>query len=190
MNGINECIRNFTANQHDITDEAGHEFACGLLDHMRVKMVQFQEETGNLFNLEATPAEGTSYRFAKEDRKRFPDILQAGTPEAPYYTNSSQIPVGYTDDPFLALTLQEKLQGKYTGGTVFHLYMAERITDAESCKTLVRKTLERFRIPYITVTPVFSICPKHGYIQGEHKFCPKCDHELLLKKTKETTINE
>ena len=190
VNGINECIRNFTANQHDITDEAGHEFACKLLDHMREKMVQFQEETGNMFNLEATPAEGTSYRFAKEDRKRFTDILQAGTPEAPYYTNSSQIPVGYTDDPFLALTLQEKLQGKYTGGTVFHLYMAERIPDAESCKTLVRKTLERFRIPYITVTPVFSICPKHGYIQGEHKFCPKCDSELMLKKTTEMTIDE
>ncbi len=190
VNGINECIRNFYGNQYDITDETGHVFACELLDHMREKMVQFQEETGNLFNLEATPAEGTSYRFAKEDRKCFSDILQAGTPDAPYYTNSSQIPVGYTDDPFLALTLQEKLQGKYTGGTVFHLYMAERITDAESCKNLVRKTLERFRIPYITVTPVFSICPKHGYIMGEHKFCPQCDRELIIKKSTELTVDE
>ena len=190
VNGINECIRNFTNDSYDIIDERGHAFACEILDHIRQKIVEFQEETGNLFNLEATPAEGTSYRFAKEDKKRFPDILQAGVPDAPYYTNSSQIPVGYTDDPFAALSLQETLQGKYTGGTVFHLYMAERISDAEACKKLVRKTLERFRVPYITVTPVFSICPKHGYIDGEHTYCPKCDQELLAKKSAELSLDD
>ncbi|MBN1294912.1 MAG: ribonucleoside triphosphate reductase [Candidatus Latescibacteria bacterium] len=190
VNGINECIRNFTKDSYDIIDERGHAFASQILDHIRQKIVEFQEETGNLFNLEATPAEGTSYRFAKEDKKRYPDILQAGVPDAPYYTNSSQIPVGFTDDPFTALSLQETLQGKYTGGTVFHLYMAERISNAESCKKLVRKTLERFRVPYITVTPVFSICPKHGYIDGEHTYCPKCDQELLAKKSAELSIDD
>ena len=190
VNGINECIRNFTEDKYTIIDDEGNAFACELLDHMRERMVEFQEETGNLFNLEATPAEGTSYRFAKEDKKRHPDILQAGVPEAPYYTNSSQIPVGYTDDPFVALSKQEALQGKYTGGTVFHLYMGERITGAEMCKNLVRKTLERFRIPYITITPVFSICPKHGYIQGEHQFCPQCDKDKLQQKVAELPIEE
>ncbi len=182
VNGINECIRNFTGDAYDIADERGHAFACEMLDHIRQKIVEFQEETGNLFNLEATPAEGTTYRFAKEDRKRFPEILQAGSPESPYYTNSSQLPVGYSDDPYVALAHQEMLQGKYTGGTVFHLYMGERISNAEVCKRLVKKTLERFRVPYITITPVFSICPVHGYIDGEVKFCPKCDEELMLKK--------
>jgi len=190
VNGINECIRNFAKNEYDITVEHGHMFACEILDHMREKIVEFQKETGNLFNLEATPAEGTSYRFAKEDRKRFPDILQAGMFDAPYYTNSSQLPVGYTDDPFVALTHQEKLQGKYTGGTVFHLYMGERISSAETCKNLVRKTLEQFRIPYITVAPVFSICPKHGYIPGEHTYCPKCDQELIARKTSAVTLDD
>jgi ribonucleoside-triphosphate reductase len=190
VNGINECIRNFAKNEYDITVERGHMFACEILDHMREKIVEFQKETGNLFNLEATPAEGTSYRFAKEDKKRFPDILQAGMFDAPYYTNSSQLPVGYTDDPFVALTHQEKLQGKYTGGTVFHLYMGERISSAETCKNLVRKTLEQFRIPYITVAPVFSICPKHGYIPGEHTYCPKCDQELIARKTSAMTLDD
>lgn len=190
VNGLNECIRNFSQDEYDITDERGHIIACQILDHIRDKIVGFQEETGTMFNLEATPAEGTSYRFAKEDKKRFADILQAGTPDAPYYTNSSQIPVGYTDDPFKALTLQETLQGKYTGGTVFHLYMGERLTDAETCKKLVQKTLKQFRIPYITVTPVFSICPKHGYIVGEHKYCSECDRELLAKKSTELTLDE
>ncbi|MCE5248885.1 ribonucleoside triphosphate reductase [bacterium] len=190
VNGINECIRNFTRNEYDITDERGHAFACEILDHMREKIVDFQEETGNLFNLEATPAEGTTYRFAKEDKKRFPDILQAGMFDAPYYTNSSQLPVGHTDDPFAALTHQEALQGKYTGGTVFHLYMSEHISSPEACKNLVRKTLERFRIPYITVTPVFSICPKHGYITGEHTYCPKCDEELIARKYSTMTLDD
>ena len=184
VNGINEMIRNFSDNAHDITSEAGHQFAVRLLDHIRAKMLQFQDETGHMYNLEATPAEGTTYRFAKEDRKRFPDILQAGTPDMPYYTNSSQLPVGYTDDPFEALEMQEELQRKYTGGTVLHLYMTERISDANSCMLLVRRALERFSQPYITITPTFSICPKHGYMGGEHKYCPKCDDELLEKKRK------
>ena len=182
VNGINEMIRNFTADEQDITSEWGHQFARRLLDHVRERMVAFQEESGNLYNLEATPAEGTTYRFAKEDRKRWPDILQAGTEEKPYYTNSSQLPVGYTDDPFEALAMQEELQRKYTGGTVLHLYMSERLSSAEACRRLVQRALENFRLPYITVTPTFSICPKHGYLEGEHEFCPRCDDELLARR--------
>ncbi len=184
VNGINEMIRNFTNDAEDITTSFGHALACRLLDHIRARMIEFQESTGHLYNLEATPAEGTTYRFAREDQKRFPDIIQAGIPEAPYYTNSSQLPVGYTDDPFEALAMQEELQGKYTGGTVLHLYMSERISSAEACKRLVRRALENFRIPYITVTPIFSICPKHGYIAGEHQYCPICDQELIARKRK------
>ena len=182
VNGINELVRNFSDDQHDLTTDWGHAFACRLLDHIRARIVQFQEETGHLYNLEATPAEGTTYRFAKEDRKRWPHILQAGTPEQPYYTNSSQLPVGYTDDPFEALTRQEALQAKYTGGTVLHLYMNERLSSVEACKNLVRRALSNFRLPYITVTPTFSICPTHGYLSGEHKFCPRCDAEILARK--------
>ena len=135
-----------------------------------------------MYNLEATPAEGTTYRFAREDRKRFPEILQAGTSEHPYYTNSSQLPVGLTNDPFEALERQEELQKKYTGGTVLHLYMGEKISSVEACKKLVRRSLERYGLPYITVTPTFSICPKHGYLAGEHEFCPTCDVELIAEK--------
>lgn len=182
VNGVNEMIRNFTDDSHDITTEWGHAFAVRLLDHVRVRIVRFQEETGNLYNLEATPAEGTTYRFAKEDRKRYPDILQAGTDHEPYYTNSSQLPVGYTDDPFLALELQDSLQTKYTGGTVLHLYMGTRVSSADACKKFVRRALENFRLPYITVTPTFSICPTHGHIEGEHEFCPKCDEERIAQK--------
>ncbi len=185
VNGINEMIRNFTGDEHDITSEWGYDFACRLLDHIRSRMTEFQEETGHMYNLEATPAEGTTYRFAKEDRKRYPGILQAGTDDMPYYTNSSQLPVGFTDDPFEALERQEHLQRKYTGGTVLHLYMSERISSISACKALVRRALERFSMPYITVTPTFSICPKHGYLSGELRFCPKCDDELIAKKLKE-----
>jgi len=190
VNGLNECIRNFTGDEFDITDERGHAFACDYLDFIRTKIVQFQEETGTLFNLEATPAEGTTYRFAKEDRKRFADIFQAGTPDAPYYTNSSQLPSGFSDDPFQAITHQEPLQRKYTGGTVFHLYMGEQLSSAEACKQIVKRTLEKFRIPYITITPVFSICPKHGYIKGEVKYCPLCDKELMEQKRRELIIDD
>ena len=188
VNGMNEMIRNFTNDEHDITDDWGHAFALKILDHVRSRMVEFQTETGHMYNLEATPAEGTTYRFAKEDKKRFPDILQAGTPEHPYYTNSSQLPVGYTDDPFLALEMQDDLQKKYTGGTVLHLYMNEAVSSAEACRELVRRVLTTFRLPYITVTPTFSICPKHGYISGRHDFCPYCDAELLAKKKAEAAV--
>ncbi|MBI2444374.1 MAG: ribonucleoside triphosphate reductase [Candidatus Magasanikbacteria bacterium] len=175
INGLNEAIRNFTADQENITTPVGQQFAAAVLDFMRGKLQSFQEETKNLYNLEATPAEGTTYRFAKEDQKRFPDILQAGTREAPYYTNSSQLPVGYTDDVFEALKLQDALQTKYTGGTVLHCYLNERVSSPAACRRLVRAVLSNFRLPYITITPTFSICPKHGYLAGEWDWCPKCD---------------
>ena len=135
-----------------------------------------------MYNLEASPAEGATYRFAKEDKKRFPGVLHAGTEERPYYTNSTQLPVGFTTDPFEALLRQDDLQTKYTGGTVLHLYMEERLSSPEACRDLVRKCLERFRLPYITITPTFSVCPKHGYLSGEHEFCSKCDEEILNQK--------
>ena len=182
VNGVNEMIRNFTADEHDITSEWGHAFAVRLLDHIRARIAAFQEETGHMYNLEATPAEGTTYRFAREDRKRYPMILQAGTEDAPYYTNSSQLPVGFTDDAFEALERQDDLQRKYTGGTVLHLYMSENISSIDACRNLVRRALTRFRLPYITITPTFSICPKHGYLAGEHEFCPTCDEEALSRK--------
>lgn len=185
VNGVNEMIRNFTNDEHDITDSFGQAFANRFLEYIRNKMVVFQQETGSMYNLEATPAEGTTYRLAKEDRKRYPDIIQAGTKAAPYYTNSSQLPVGFTDDPFTALNLQESLQSKYTGGTVMHLYMGERISDSKTCRKLLKRVLENYRIPYVTVTPTFSICPKHGYISGEHKFCPLCDEELIAVKRRQ-----
>ncbi|MDU1224730.1 ribonucleoside triphosphate reductase [Varibaculum cambriense] len=177
VNGMNEMVRNFTDDAEDITGEMGHKMCADLLDHIRERMVQLQEETGHLYNLEATPAEGTTYRFAKEDAKRFPGIIQAGTADAPYYTNSSQLPVGYTQDAFQALEEQVELQGKYTGGTVLHLYMGEAMNSAESCKTLVHRALANFKLPYITITPTFSICPVHGYLSGEHFDCPKCAAE-------------
>lgn len=182
VNGINEMIRNFSGDTDDVTTPAGHALAVRLLDRVRERMTQFQEETGHLYNLEATPAEGTTYRFAREDKKRWPNILQAGTAAQPYYTNSSQLPVGHTDDPFEALSLQEALQGKYTGGTVLHLYMNEAVSSADACKALVRRALSNFRLPYITVTPTFSICPHHGYLAGHHEFCPKCDAELQARQ--------
>ena len=185
VNGVNEMIRNFTADRDDVTTPDGYALALRLLDHVRARILAFQEETGHMYNLEATPAEGTTYRFAKEDRKRYPDILQAGTPAMPYYTNSSQLPVGFTDDPFEALERQEVLQKKYTGGTVLHLYMSERISSSAACRKLVRRALERFALPYITVTPTFSICPSHGYLAGEHEYCPKCDDALLERKRRE-----
>ncbi|WP_378099092.1 ribonucleoside triphosphate reductase [Cellulomonas sp. T2.31MG-18] len=174
VNGINEMIRNFTGDEYDLTDPRGHQLALRILDHVRGRMVEFQEETGHLYNLEATPAEGTTYRFAKEDRKRFAGILQAGTDANPYYTNSSQLPVGFTDDPFEALARQDELQTRYTGGTVLHLYMSERISTADACRELVKRSLSSFRLPYLTITPTFSICPNHGYLAGEHHTCPRC----------------
>ena len=184
VNGINEMVRNFTDDKDDITTESGHALALRLLDHLRERMKGYQEETGSLYNLEATPAEGTTYRFAREDKKRYPDILQAGTEEHPYYTNSSQLPVGYTDDPFEALNCQDDLQIRYTGGTVLHLYMQEQISSPEACRKLVKTALTNYRLPYLTVTPTFSICPKHGYLAGEHEFCPVCDEELMAEMSK------
>jgi len=182
VNGINEMIRNFTADQHDITSEFGHTLAVKLLDHIRARMIEFQDETGNMYNLEATPAEGTTYRFAREDAKRYPGIIQAGTKDTPYYTNSSQLPVGYTSDPFEALEMQDELQRKYTGGTVLHLYMDDPLTSPDAYRQLIKRALSRFRLPYITISPTFSICPKHGYIGGHHEFCPTCDAEIIARK--------
>ncbi|MDD5769979.1 MAG: ribonucleoside triphosphate reductase [Candidatus Gracilibacteria bacterium] len=178
INGMNEAILNFTSGKENITSKFGKDFALEILDIMREKLKQYQEETGNLYNLEATPAEGTTYRFAREDKKQIPNIIQAGTQEAPYYTNSTQLPVGFTDDAFEALEYQNELQCKYTGGTVLHLYLGEKITDGKTCKNFVKKVLENYSLPYITITPTFSICPKHGYISGEHDFCPRCDEEI------------
>ena len=182
VNGINEMIRNFTNDEHNIADEWGQNFAVKFLDYIREKLIKIQEETGHMYNLEATPAEGATTRFAREDKKRFVDIIQAGTKENPFYTNSSQLPVGYTDDPFEALDLQSTLQTKYTGGTVLHLYMGQRISSAKVCRDIVKRVLTNYRLPYITITPTFSICPKHGYISGEHKYCPICDEEKKAAK--------
>jgi ribonucleoside-triphosphate reductase len=177
VNGINEMIRNFSLDVEDITTTEGYDMTVAILDHVRARLVNVQERTGHLYNLEATPAEGTTYRFAKEDRARFPTIVQAGTDEQPYYTNSSQLPVAYTDDPFEALSLQDELQRKYTGGTVLHLYMGERVSDAQACKTIVRRALTTYRLPYLTITPTFSVCSVHGYLAGEHFQCPTCGRD-------------
>ncbi|SNS64769.1 ribonucleoside-triphosphate reductase class III catalytic subunit [Micrococcales bacterium KH10] len=188
VNGLNEMVRNFTGDTEDITTPAGHAMAIELLDHVRAAMVEFQEETGHLYNLEATPAEGTTYRFAKEDRKQFPGILQAGTDQNPYYTNSSQLPVAFTDDPFEALERQEELQGKYTGGTVLHLYMSEQISSATACRNMVRRALTNFKLPYITITPTFSVCPVHGYLAGEQPTCTKCALEFPDREPQECEV--
>lgn len=181
VNGLNECVSNFTGGGADITTPGGKALAEKLLLHIREKLTAFQEETGHLYNLEASPAEGATHRFAREDKKRYPGILQAGTEEAPYYTNSSQMPVGWTDDPFEVLDHQEKLQQMYTGGTVVHLYMAERISTPRACRELVKRCLSTYRIPYLTVTPTFSVSPRYGYLPGEHEFCPKCDDDARTK---------
>jgi len=169
--GLNEALLNFIGK--DIGSPAGRRFAGEVLDFMRERLVKYQEETGNLYNLEATPAEGTSYRLARLDREKYPDIITAGEKE-PYYTNSSQLPVDYTADLFKALKLQDDLQTKYTGGTVFHIFLGERIYDCEMIKYLIKKIFTRFNLPYITFSPTFSICPHHGYLPGEHFYCPKC----------------
>lgn len=179
INGANEMIRNFTNDKENITTKFGREFSLEIIEHLREKIKTFQQVTGNLYNLEATPAEGTTYRFAKEDIKRYPDIIQAGTKENNYYTNSTQLPANFGDDPFEALDLQDELQSNYTGGTVFHLYMKERISSKEACKNLVKNIVTNYKLPYITITPVFSVCKIHGYIAGEHEFCPYCDEEIL-----------
>ncbi|KLD97171.1 ribonucleoside triphosphate reductase [Aliarcobacter butzleri] len=185
VNGMNEMLKNFFYENVDISTKVGNKFCIEILDFMRNKMIKYQEETGNLYNLEATPAEGTTYRFAKEDKKRYKDIIQAGFDKNIYYTNSSQLPADFTDDPFEALELQDELQCKYTGGTVLHLYMREKVSSTEACRKFVKNVISNFRLPYITVTPVFSICEIHGYIDGEHEYCPKCDEEILKKELKD-----
>lgn len=180
VNGMNEMVRNFTADTFDITDKRGEAFCLQILDHMRARLKEYQEDTGNLYNLEATPAEGTTYRFAREDAKRYNDILQAGFGKNIYYTNSSQIPADHTDDPFEALDLQNKLQCKYTGGTVQHLYMSEKLSDIEACKRFVKSVISHYQIPYLTITPVFSICEIHGYLNGEQESCPYCGSETTV----------
>lgn len=182
VNGINEMIRNMTNDVEDITTPTGQEIAEEVLNFIRDLMVEFQKETGHLYNLEATPAEGATTRFARADKEKYPDIIQAGTDEAPYYTNSSQLPVGYTDDPFTALDLQDKLQTKYTGGTVLHLYMNQKLPSGDVCKKFVKTVLTNYNLPYISVTPVFSICPRHGYVAGQHKYCPICEHEYAAER--------
>ena len=190
VNGMNEMIRNFTNDEYDIADSRGQQMAKELLDFINAQLLRYQDETGNLYNLEATPAEGTTYRFAREDAKRFDDIIQAGYEDAPYYTNSSQLPVDFSADPFAVLELQDDLQKKYTGGTVLHLYMNERVSSPDVCKQLVKKVLTNYRLPYISITPSFSVCPKHGYISGDHEFCPLCDKEIMLKHADELDFNK
>ena len=181
VNGGNEMIRNFTDGKHDITSKWGAKFAEDLLNYIRKRMKDFQNETGNLYNLEASPGEGATHRFAREDAKRYPDIIQAGCKETGkiYYTNSTQLPSWYTDDLFMALKLQDTLQTRYTGGTVFHMYMSEMVSSPEACRDIVRKILTNFKMPYITVTPLFSVCEKHGYLKGRHDYCPICDDEII-----------
>lgn len=181
VNGGNEMIRNFTNGKHDITSKWGAKFAEDMLNYIRKRMKDFQNETGNLYNLEASPGEGATHRFAREDAKRYPDIIQAGCKETGkiYYTNSTQLPAWYTDDLFMALKLQDTLQTRYTGGTVFHMYMSEMVSSPEACRDIVRKILTNFKMPYITVTPLFSVCEKHGYLKGRHDYCPICDDEII-----------
>jgi ribonucleoside-triphosphate reductase len=181
VNGMNEMVQNFSSNRENLSTSWGIDFSLRILEFMRQIIRDYQQRSGNLYNLEATPAEGTTYRFAKEDKKRYPAIIQAGEGENIYYTNSSQLPVGYTSDPFEALSLQDDLQCKYTGGTVLHLYINERIESAEACRVFIKNVLTNFKLPYITVTPLFSVCPVHGYLAGEHEFCPLCD-ELILQQ--------
>lgn len=172
--GMNESLLNFMGK--DICSEEGRAFAIKVLDFMRDLLLKFQEETDQLFNLEATPAEGTAYRLAKIDKELYPDIITAGQ-DSPYYTNSTQLPVSFTDDIFSALDLQEELQVRYTGGTVFHIYLGERIENIEACKKLLQRIMGRYRVPYITITPTFSICLDHGYLPGEQYECSQCGRE-------------
>lgn len=189
INGMNEALLNLTG--QTIATPEGMAIAIDMLDFMRGKLMDYQNETNNLYNLEASPAEGAAYRFAKKDKEMYPDIIAANEKAYqeqgadPYYTNSTHLPVDFTDDIFTALDLQDELQTKYTGGTVLHGFLGEKIQDPESAKKLVRKIAENYRLPYYTITPTFSICPKHGYLSGEHKYCPKCDEEMGFSEVTE-----
>lgn len=183
--GMNEACQNlFRKKEQNIASEEGYALAIETLDFMREKLMAYQDETGDVYNLEATPGEGTTRRFAVGDKKKFPDIFTAAKKEeeTPYYTNSSQLPVDHTDDIFTALKHQDQLQTKYTGGTVLHGFMGEKISSAKAVGKLVKKIAENFSLPYFTITPTFSICPVHGYLAGEHKWCPKCDAEKEAKQ--------
>jgi ribonucleoside-triphosphate reductase (formate) len=176
--GMNEALLNLIGK--DITSKEGKKLAEEILTHMRDRIISYQKETGNMYNLEATPAEGVAGRLPLLDKQKYPDIIFANDEEVrkngatPYYTNSSQLPVGHTSDIFEALDLQDQIQTKYTGGTVLHGFLGERLWDTETTKKLVRKIAEKYTLPYFTLTPTFSICPVHGYLSGEHKLCPKC----------------
>jgi ribonucleoside-triphosphate reductase len=185
INGMNEALLNFIGK--DMSSQEGRVFAMKVLDFMNEKLKDFQEDTGNFFNLEATPAEGTSYRFAKIDKEKHPDIMVANEEDwkagaAPFYTNSTQLPVNYTHDLFEALELQDELQTRYTGGTVLHAFMGERISDADTCKKLVKRISYNYKLPYFTITPTFSVCPVHGYLKGKIQLCPKSHSEADLKR--------
>lgn len=172
LTGMNEALLNFIG--ENIGSRKGRRFTLEVMDFMREKLVKYQKDTGNIYNLEATPAESTAYRLALKDKKKYPDIVSAGTKKVPYYTNSTHLPVNYTTDSFEALKIQDKLQSKYTGGTVLHLFLGEQISNVNTVKALVKKVFEKFHLPYITLTPTFSICPSHGYLTGEHFECPQC----------------
>jgi len=182
INGMNEACLNLMGK--DISTPEGHALAAEILDFMRERLMDYQNETNNLYNLEATPGEGCTYRFAKKDQQIYPGIICSNSEAVtkfqadPYYTNSTNLHVSHTDDIFSALDLQDDLQTKYTGGTVLHGYLGERLANGEVAKKLVKKIVENYRLPYFTITPTFSICPKHGYLSGEHKYCPKCDREI------------
>ena len=185
INGMNEAVLNLMGK--DISTPEGHACAAEMLDFMREKLMDFQNETNNLYNLEATPGEGCTYRFAKKDQQLYPGIICANNEAVkaganPYYTNSTHLHVNFTADIFSALDLQDDLQVKYTGGTVLHGYLGERLPNGDAAKKLVKKIVENYRLPYFTITPTFSICPKHGYLSGEHKYCPKCDEEIGYKE--------
>ena len=180
---LNEAMINFFGEEDNLTSKKGREFGLEIMEHMREKLMTYQQETNQLFNLEATPGESTTYRFAKADKKKYGDKIIAASDisqnkgNAPYYTNSSQLPVNFTDDIFEALDLQDDFQCKYTGGTVLHVFLGERLPSVESVKHFVKKIANNYKLPYFSITPTFSICPKHGYISGEHMYCPKCDAE-------------
>jgi ribonucleoside-triphosphate reductase (formate) len=182
--GMNEALLNFEPIRNNIASNEGRAFARKVLDYMREKMMDYQNETNHLYNLEATPAEGTSRRLAKIDKDKYPDIIVANNEAAkkrkatPYYTNSSQLPVNYTEDLFEALDLQNDIQTRYTGGTVLHAYLGEAMPTAEAVRKVVKKISHNYSLPYFTITPTFSICPKHGYIAGEHHYCPMCDEDI------------
>ena len=171
--GMNEACQNLLGFDVDLTTDEGQAFGIRTLNYMRDVIKEIQDETGHYYNLEATPAEGTSYRLAKLDKERYADIITSGE-SVPYYTNSTQLPVGFTDDIFETLDLQDELQSLYTGGTVLHLYLGEEIKNRSAAKSLIKKVFSRYKLPYISLTPTFSICNNHGYISGEHYTCPAC----------------